>query len=169
VVFDVRRPFRIVGRWPGAGRCLLRYTSGMALTGRQREMAEVGHLLDRAAGGQGGVLAVTGPRGSGRTELAEAAAREAVRRGFEVLRTAAIRGQPGRMSWAQLLRDIGAPDALAAGLVGETEPLDLDMAARTLASGNRRLLVIDDIDHGESGALQMLQVVAARTQRVRLR
>ena len=48
----------------------MRYTSGVGLAGRRREMAEVGRLLDRAADGRGGVLAVSGPAGSGRTELA---------------------------------------------------------------------------------------------------
>jgi hypothetical protein len=124
-------------------------------------MAEVGRLLDDAADGRGGVLAITGPPGSGRTELAAAAAREGGRRGFEVLRAAAIRGQPGQLAWARLLRDAGAPDDLASRLLGDAGPLELDNVARVLGSG-RRLLVIDDIDHGGPAALQVLQVVAAR-------
>ncbi|HEU5385653.1 MAG TPA: AAA family ATPase [Streptosporangiaceae bacterium] len=59
-------------------------------------MQEVGRLLERAAGGAGGVLAVTGPPGSGKTALAEAAAAEAGSRGFEVLRADPAEGQPGR-------------------------------------------------------------------------
>ena len=86
------------GEAAGGARGLpLRYTSGMALVGRRREMAEVGRLLDGAADGRGGVLAITGPPGSGRTELAAAAARAGARRGFEVPRAAAIGGQPA--SW----------------------------------------------------------------------
>ena len=119
-------------------------------------------LLDRAAGGQGSVLAVTGPPGSGRSELAAASAREGTRRGFEVLRTAAVRGTSGLLVWAQLLRDGGAPEDLASRLLGEAGPLDLDVAARVLATEGRRLLVIDDIDHGGPEALQVLSVVAAR-------
>ena len=125
-------------------------------------MAEVGRLLDGAADGRGGVLAITGPPGSGRTELAAAAAREGARRGFEVLRAAAVRGQPGRLAWAQLLRDAGAPDDLASRLLGDAGPLELDSVARALGIG-RRLLVIDDINHGGAAALQVLQVVAARS------
>ena len=125
-------------------------------------MAEVGRLLDCAADGRGGVLAITGPPGAGRTELAAAAAREAARRGFEVLRTAAIRGQPGELVWARLLADAGAPGDLAERLLDDAGPLALDSAARVLADGNRRLLVVDDIDHGGAAAVQVLQVVAAR-------
>lgn len=125
-------------------------------------MAEVGRLLDRAADGRGGVLAVSGPPGSGRTELAAAAAREGARRGFEVLRTAAVRGQPGALAWARLLADAGVVDDLASRLLGDVGPLAADSVARVLGGGNRRLLVIDDIDHGGAVDLQVLQMVAAR-------
>ena len=125
-------------------------------------MAEVRRLLDRAADGRGGVLAVSGPPGSGRTELAVAAAREAASRGFEVLRTAAVRGQPGPLAWARLLADAGAADDLASRALGDMGPQALDAVARALGSGNRRLLVIDDIDYGGAAALQVLQMVTAR-------
>ena len=151
-----------MGRLGGAPEMRLRYTSDMAVVGRRREMAEVERLLDCAAGGQGGVLVITGPPESGRTELAAAAAREGSRRGFEVLRTAAMRGQPGRLVWAQLLRDAGAPDDLVSRLLSEPGPLDLDTIACELAAGSLRLLIIDDIDHGGEAALRVLRVVAAR-------
>jgi hypothetical protein len=125
-------------------------------------MAEVGRLLVGAADGRGGVLAVTGPPGSGRSELAAAAAREGASRGFEVLRAVAIPGQPGPLVWARLLADAGAPDDLASRVLADAGPLALDGVARVLGSGNRRLLVIDDIDHGGAAALQVLQMVAAR-------
>jgi hypothetical protein len=146
----------------GAWAPPLRYTSGVGLAGRGREMAEVRRLFDCAAEGRGGVLAVSGPPGSGRTELAAAAAREGGSRGFEVLRGAAIRGQPGQLVWARLLADAGAPDDLASRVLRDMGPLALDSVARVLGSGNRRLLVIDDIDHGGAAARQVLQMVAAR-------
>ncbi len=111
-------------------------------------MAEVGRLLDGAAAGRGGVLAITGPHGSCRTELAAAAAREAAGRGFEVLRTAAIRGQPGQLAWARLLADAGAPDDLASRALGGDGPLALDGVARVLGSGNLRLLPGGGHQHG---------------------
>src|SRR5215472_9761914 len=120
----------------------------MAVVGRRREIAEVERLLDRAAGGQGGVLAITGPPGSGRSELALASARAGARRGFEVIRTAAVRSTSGPLVWAQLLIDVGAPEDLALRLLGGAGPLELDIAARAMVGRGWRLLVIDDIDHG---------------------
>jgi tetratricopeptide (TPR) repeat protein len=125
-------------------------------------MAEVGRALDCAADGRGRVLAITGPLGSGRSELAAAAAREGARRGFSVLRTAAIPGQPGALVWARLLADAGASGDLASRVLDDAGPLALDSAARVLTSGSRRLLVIDDIDHGGAAALLLLEMVAAR-------
>ena len=125
-------------------------------------MAEVGRVLDNAADGRGCVLAITGPPGSGRTELAAAAAREGARRGFTVLRTAAIPGQPGSLAWARLLTDAAAPGDLASRVIDGAGPLELDSAARALSNGRRRLLVIDDIDQGGAEALRVLRMVAAR-------
>jgi hypothetical protein len=131
--------------------------------GRGRELRETGRLLDRAEGGAGGLLTFVGASGSGKTALAEAAAGEARRRGFEVLRGSPPAGQPGRLIWAQLLRDAGGPDELAAVLLrAEAGPLDLDSAARHLASARPRLIVVDDLDRGGLEAAAMLSVVAAR-------
>ena len=136
---------------------------GVAVVGRGRELREAARLLDRAAGGAGGLLTFTGAPGSGKTTLVQAAAGEARRRGFEVLWGSPPAGQPGRLVWAQLLRDAGGPDELAAGLL-ETRagPLGLDSAARCLTSKGPRLIVVDDVDRGGPDAAAMLSVVAAR-------
>ena len=115
----------------------MRYTSRVVLAGRRREMAEVGRVLDCAADGRGDVLAITGPRGSGRTELAAAAAREGARRGFTVLHTAAITGQPGTLAWARLTATPRAPGDLVSRVLDDADPLTLDTAARVLSDGNR--------------------------------
>ena len=126
-------------------------------------MNEIGRLLDRAARSAGGVLAISGPKGSGKTLIAEAAAADARRRGFEVLWASPPEGQPGRMAWAQLLRDAGAPAGLMASLLSnDAGPLDLDSAARHLVSGSPRLIVVDDVDRGGPDAVGMLSVLAAR-------
>src|SRR5579875_147089 len=126
-------------------------------------MEEVGRLLDRAELGRGGLLVLSGPAGSGKTAVAAAAADQARRRGFEVLWASPAERQPGRLAWAQLLRDTGAPADLVAGLLDEgAGPLELDGAASHLASDSLRLIVIDDADRGGPDALGMLSVVAAR-------
>lgn len=137
----------------------------MLVAGRRKELQEVGRLLDRARRGAGGMLVISGPAGSGRTLIAEWAAAEARRRGFAVLWARPPEGQPGRMAWARLLRDTGAPAGVITGLLGEhAGPLDLDAAAAHLASGPPRLIVIDDVDSGGADAVGMLSVVAARCQ-----
>src|SRR5690242_17193331 len=131
------------------------YRSGIPknvpFAGRRRELQEVGRLLERAAGGAGGLLAITGPPGSGKTALAEAAAAAAGNRGFEVLRADPPEGQPGRLVWAQLLRDVKAPEDLVTRLSGtDASPLDLDAAARHLSSPSPRLILIDDVEIGRA-------------------
>ena len=141
----------------------MRNTGDVLAAGRGRQLAAVSRLLDRAGNGTGGVLVLVGPAGSGKTAMAEAAAGEAPHRGFDVLRASPAGGQPGRLVWAQLLRDAGAPDDLAIGLVrGDAGLLDLDSAARYLVSGLPRLIVVDDVDRGGPDAIEMLSVVAAR-------
>lgn len=138
----------------------------MLVAGRRAELAEVGRLLDGASRGAGGLLVITGPAGSGKTLIAESAAAAARERGFEVLWARPAEGQPGRLAWARLLRDAGAPDGVVTGLIdGDAGPLDLDGAAAHLLSGPLRLIVVDDVDRGGPGATAMLSVVAARCER----
>jgi tetratricopeptide (TPR) repeat protein len=132
------------------------------LVGRLRELRALEDLLERAAGGSGGLVVVTGPGGSGRTTLADAAVELARGRGFRVVRAAPARGQPGRLVWAQLLGDVGAAQAAARLLAGDVGPLQLDRAARRLAAGTRRLVVVDDLDHGGPEAVELLAVLAGR-------
>jgi len=136
------------------------------VAGRRSELAEAGRLLDGASKGAGGLLVISGPPGSGKTLIAESAAEAARERGFEVLWARPAEGQPGRLAWAQLLRDAGAPDSVVTGLIDhDAGPLDLDAAAAYLVSGPPRLIVIDDLDRGGPDAAAMLSVVAARCQR----
>jgi tetratricopeptide (TPR) repeat protein len=136
------------------------------LVGRRHELAQVARLLDGVAAGTGGLLVVSGAPGSGKTALADAAAREAARRGFQVVRAAPAPGQPGRLVWATVLRDLATGgdgcDALVATILGQPGPLDLDAAARALVAGDRRLIVVDDLDAGGPDAIELLSFVAAR-------
>jgi hypothetical protein len=93
----------------------------VALVGRSAELRELDRLVGRAAVGSGGPVTLVGPPGSGKTALVAAAADIARGRGFEVLGASPVRGQPGRLVWAQPLHDAGAPDERvpAIGQTGE--------------------------------------------------
>jgi hypothetical protein len=129
---------------------------------RRYVLDEVTGLLDSSAAGSGGVLVVTGPAGSGRTTLANAAVKQARRGGLEVLRGTPVAGQAGRWVWAQLVRDAGGSDDLAGRLVAEPGDVDLDEAAAVLCSGPRRLVVVDDLDRGGPEAVALLALLAGR-------
>jgi hypothetical protein len=134
----------------------------MDLLERRYVLDEVASLLDRAGSGSGGVLVVAGPAGSGRTALADTTVEQARRGGFEVLRGTPIAGRAGRWVWAQLVREAGGTDELAARLLAEPGDFDLDGAAVALCSGPRRLIVVDDVDRGGPDAVALLAVLAGR-------
>ena len=116
--------------------------------------------LSAAAERRGSLLVVSGPSGAGRTAIADAACAEARQREFAVLRAAAVATRPGRLLWAQLLRDVGEADAAAAVMNART-PLELDAAA-VLSAGECRLIVVDDIDLGGAEAIDVLAVLTSR-------
>lgn len=105
------------------------------LVERHGVLGEVASLLDRGDTGSGGVLVVTGPAGSGRTALADAAVEQARRRGLEVVRGTPVAGRAGRWVWAQLVRDAGGSSELVAALLAEPGDYDLDAAVVALCSG----------------------------------
>ena len=139
------------------------YISVVRLIGRDRELAALRVLLDRAAAGIGGVVVIHGPAGAGRTALADAAAGEGRQRGLAVARVAAGPAGPARMLWAQLVREAGGPAEVARRLLEpDAGPLDLDRAADALVSAAPRLIVVDDLDRGGAAAVEVLPVLAAR-------
>ncbi|MDG4825190.1 ATP-binding protein [Asanoa sp. WMMD1127] len=129
----------------------------MALVGRRRELGAIERLLDRAAGGVGGHLVLTGPAGAGKTALADAAAVSAARRGLTVLRVAGVGAESGPLAWNQVLRDVGATE-----LPDQPADADLDRAARDIAAGGPRLLLIDDVDRWNGWALSLLTRLTSR-------
>jgi hypothetical protein len=67
------------------------------------------------------------------------------------------------------VRDADAPPGLAAAILRDNvSPLVLDDAAKHLASGPLRLLVVDDIDRGGPQAVEMLSMVAVRCAATRV-
>jgi tetratricopeptide (TPR) repeat protein len=93
------------------------------IIGRRRELGAIDELLDQAAAGTGGLLVLTGPAGSGRTALAEAAADRAAQRGFEVIRLPAGAGEQGSTLWARIRPELrgGAADP-GAHRIGAADP-----------------------------------------------
>ncbi|MDR2988779.1 MAG: ATP-binding protein, partial [Nocardiopsaceae bacterium] len=133
----------------------------MKLVGRDREMAAVGALLDRAAAGAGGMLVVYGPAGAGRSALAEAAAGEGRRRGFAVAQVAVAAAGSARMAWAHLIRQTGGAASLARRLLEEARPPEPDEVAKALVSETPRVIIVDDVDHHSPGHAEFLPVLAA--------
>ncbi|HUQ54846.1 hypothetical protein [Lentzea sp.] len=112
------------------------------------------HALDRASAGHGDVVVLTGPHGAGTTSLADAAVDLALARGFPVLRAS------GPLMWAQLARDRGVRDEVLTPLLGSPTPWELDDVARRVVSGERLLIVVDDVDR--AGGVDLLSIVAGR-------
>jgi tetratricopeptide (TPR) repeat protein len=129
----------------------------VALIGRRRELAAVRHLLDWAVAGTGGHVTVTGPPGSGRTALVDAAADLARARDLPVLRVTGTALDSGLLIWNQLLRDLEAGE-----LPPDAGPGDLDRAARTIAHGGPCLILVDDVDRAGTPAVEFLILLASR-------
>lgn len=129
----------------------------MTPVGRRRELAAVQELLDRAERGNGGLLVLTWPAGAGKTTLTDAAAASAHRRKLTAFRASGVGTDTGRLMWNQLLRDVGA-----AQLPDEPTAADLDRAARDLAAGTGRVLLIEDVDRSGGWAVQLLARLASR-------
>ena len=101
----------------------------MGPVGRVAELGEIDALLEAAAAGSGGVVILVGPQ-IGKTALIAAAAEMARDRGFEVLGAAPVRGQPGRLVWAQLLHDAGATEEDSRELLDRGDLLAASAALR---------------------------------------
>ncbi|MBD0337666.1 MAG: AAA family ATPase [Thermoleophilia bacterium] len=155
------------------------------LVGRQSEVAAIVELLERAAGGASGVIAVRGGPGLGKTALLDEADRRAER--FRVLRAAGFESE-ARLPYAtlhQLLQpllarvdDLPAPqaDALRAafGLAARAEPdrLLVGLAVLTLladAAEERPLLVlVDDVHWVDPESADALTFAVRRLQAERV-
>ncbi|GAA0686075.1 hypothetical protein GCM10010193_44920 [Kitasatospora atroaurantiaca] len=164
--------------------------------GRGDVLAEIAAALESARAGRGGLVALTGAAGAGKTRTAEEAAARA--EGFRVLWSWCPPESAGSSfrPWAGLLRELVADDvrcgrlaqgspplrALVAGQVAgvlraadpETARLRLagDVAELVRLSAERAplLLVLDDVHDADPSSLHLLQELAStvRTARVLL-
>ena len=105
------------------------------LAGRDRELAELVALLADACDGHGGLVFVSGPRGIGKTRLAQEVAREALRRRMAVLYAGA----------ADALAAVSAATATLL-IVDDADDANVEVLERAAAlsgsSSRRRLLVL---------------------------
>ncbi|BAJ32319.1 MULTISPECIES: LuxR family transcriptional regulator [Kitasatospora] len=159
---------------------------------RGPHLARFARLLDDCRNGTGGVLAVTGPAGCGKTELLRALAAYAERHGAAVL-TASGRCSERSARYGVLRQLLRAPRlpgpvrAAASALLNRSErdeahPADPLAAGgvpsqvhqelwQLLAAGARRVplvLAVDDLRHADPASQQVLAQLAARTPQGRV-
>ncbi|MBA0126443.1 AAA family ATPase [Haloechinothrix sp. YIM 98757] len=105
----------------------------LPVRGREHQLAAVDALLDRAAGGQGGALAVLGGPGLGKTTLLDAAARSAD--GFRVLRASGSEAE-SELTYAGLHQLLGGLTERAEYLAdGHRQALRAALAPGTAGAG----------------------------------
>jgi DNA-binding SARP family transcriptional activator len=113
------------------------------LAGRDRELAELSALLAEACDGRGATVAVSGPRGSGRTRLAAELAREALRRRMSVVYAGAGDATADALAGIRRAEESAGPVLLAVDDADYIRPEVLDRAAAVGANaGRQRLLLV---------------------------
>ncbi len=162
----------------------------MPLLERDRELERLGVRLQAAGSGEGALVVLEGSPGLGKTSLLRAAAREAERRGFEVLRARgaelerewpfgvvrqllepALRGRSAAER-AQLLEGAAglATHWLLPELAGSTTDVDASFGTlhglywlcANLATERPLLLAVDDAHWTDDASLRFLGVLARR-------
>src|SRR5688572_10723762 len=105
--------------------------------GRERERAEIGSVLARAAAGQGALVLLTGEPGIGKTRLADEAADDARGRGFEIVWGRCWEGDapPAYYPWTQVLRALPPPGPAIAPALAPVLPELGPAAAQGEAAG----------------------------------
>ncbi|MFF5209025.1 BTAD domain-containing putative transcriptional regulator [Streptosporangium sp. NPDC000396] len=149
------------------------------LVAREAQLRLVGERLAEVRRGHGGVLLITGEAGIGKTRLAQAAADEAVARGFRVAWGRCLDGTaPAFWPWTQILRECGADSVLRSRSSAADEAAspdhDPDVALFELydrvvsaltATGEPLLVVLDDLHWADVSSLRLLTFVAGELAR----
>ena len=143
------------------------------LRDRQREIAAIDDLIERAHGGVGGALAIVGSSGIGKTALLEHARLRAGGRGFTLLvgrgveherdlafgvAHQAFEPQLGRRVRPLLLADVPRHEALA----------ELRLVVAAEAQRRPLLLAIDDVDCADEASAQWLAFTGLRLAGMRV-
>ncbi|TNY36707.1 ATP-binding protein [Thermomonospora catenispora] len=167
------------------------------LIGREHAAALLRAEIDRAVGGHGGLVLVTGEAGIGKTALVGDAAAEARRRGALVLGGSCwgADGAPGYWPWVQVLRGLRrasteaewaevrrASGGATAVLLGETAAVDetavdetefalYDGVTSALVTASQRrpvTVVLDDLHWADAASVRLLEFAARHTWLERL-
>jgi hypothetical protein len=157
------------------------------LSGRERELAEIGRVIDAAQAGSGGLVVVDGPAGIGKTRLLEEAVRAASAAGVGVLgaRGSEFEAEIGfgvaRQLFEPMLRAASARErrrlldgvarvgARALGLVAGEPPVDRFAAVHGLywlcanrAEDSPLVVAVDDVQWADDPSLAWLGYLARR-------
>lgn len=152
-------------------------STSSGLIGRARELAELGAVLDEAAGGRGGLALLVGEPGIGKSRLAAEVSALATDRGYRVGWGRAWEGggAPAYYPWTRALEAIGGPpvDASTATAV-DSDAARFQLFRRVMDGLSRLgeqtpvLLVLDDLHAADTSSLRMLGFVARELRGTRL-
>lgn len=145
------------------------------LHGREAELKALDELLDRAAAGDGGAVAVRGDPGLGKTALLDHVAASADAKGFKVLRTKGVESER-ELAYAALARLIEPlsdgvqrlphPQAAAVKVMLDgctpEEKLALRLGVRALLTDEKLLCTVDDTHLLDAETLDVIGFVASR-------
>lgn len=151
-------------------------SAAFGLLGRTDAWGRVGVLLERAAGGVGGVVLVAGEAGLGKTALCDALCSAASQDGWTVSWAAATPAStvPGLWPWRRLLSSLDGRE-LPGAEVGRGDP-DAARVAQfdsiverigEVAAGSPVLAVIDDVHWADPATLAMVVHFAAASRPLR--
>ena len=147
------------------------------LVGRDRPLAELRALVEAALASRGGVVALTGEAGIGKTTLAAAAADHAEQRGATVVWEACWEGAPPFWPWLEALAALGvdaglqdrgrtAPPAGPPSPAARFERFHAVSSALLQATGARPLMVVlDDLHWADPASVELAAFHARRARR----
>jgi DNA-binding SARP family transcriptional activator len=153
--------------------------AALMLVERDEELRRITSLLRRVAGGRGGVLAIEGPAGIGKTRLLAELRAEALDEGFRVFdaRAGLLEREFGFGVVRQLFADLPAdseltapPAAAARGVLTDTGEIEgtfpilngLHHLVVRLAAEGPMILAVDDLQWGDPSSLRFLVYLGRR-------
>lgn len=134
------------------------------LAGRSRELSALERALERAIAGTGGVVAITGEPGIGKTALARTAAALAAERDMPTVWGRGIEdGAPAYWPWRQVLRDIPGGAGFRFEDAGDDRLGQFGSVfdvLRTPAARGGLLVVLDDLHWADRSSIKLLDHLA---------